>query len=154
MMDSPSYLFKGLDDDHLEIIYAIMKSSPMEEGHQIFTEGQEAKELFVLSKGAVELTTTVENDFELPISILRTAGEVLGVSSIVPPYCYSLSARCVEKGELGRIDRLELQNLMESDHALGSAILTNLSAYFLDRLKETRQELKIHFKMLLKSTRL
>jgi hypothetical protein len=42
---------------------------------------------------------------------------------------------------------------MNEDHALERAVLMNLAAHFLDRLKETRHELKIHFKILLKSTR-
>jgi len=32
-------------------------------------------------------------------------------------------------------------------------LMTNLAAYFLERLKETRQEVKIHFRTLLMSTR-
>jgi len=32
-------------------------------------------------------------------------------------------------------------------------MMTNLAAHFLDRLKETRQEVKMHFKTLLGSTR-
>ena len=38
-------------------------------------------------------------------------------------------------------------------HNLGCKILANLTTYFVEWLRETRQELKIHFKTLLMSTR-
>jgi CRP-like cAMP-binding protein len=120
-------------------------------------EGQKAEELFVLKKGAVELLTRVNddlvnNDFELPIAILRTPGDCSGTSSLVEPYIYSLSARCFEDSELLIIKHTDLKNLMLADHELGCTIMKNLAQHLLDRLKETRHELKIHFKTLFKSS--
>ena len=46
-------------------------------------------------EGAVELLTKVEEGFELPIAILRNPGDCTGTSSLVAPYLYSLSSRCV-----------------------------------------------------------
>jgi hypothetical protein len=37
------------------------------------------------------------------------------------------------------------------DCGLGFSVMTNLAQHLLDRLKETRQELKIHFKTIFKS---
>ena len=53
--------------------------------------------VFILREGAVELTTTVEKGFELPIALLRRPGDIFGSSAIVPPFKYNLSARCAEK---------------------------------------------------------
>jgi hypothetical protein len=41
---------------------------------------------------------------------------------------------------------------MLEDHELGCTIMKNLAQHLLERLKETRQELKIHFKTLFKSS--
>jgi CRP-like cAMP-binding protein len=57
----------------------------------------------------------------------------------------------VEDGILLAIKRTDLQKLIRAEHQIGLAILTNLARHFLERLKETRQELKIHFKTLFKS---
>ncbi len=147
------YLFKGLSKAQLDAVTGIARRRSVEVGEEIFKEGEEAENLFILRKGAVELTTTVENGFELPIALLRTPGDILGSSALVPPFKYSLSARCAEESTLLTIGQTDLLGLMKEDHVLERAILLNLATHFLDRLKETRDELKIHFKILLKSTR-
>jgi len=153
-MDSSfAYLFKGFDEGQMKKIMAIGKEITMKKGQQIFREGQEANGVYVLRSGAVELMTVVEKDFDLPISLLRNPGDVFGSSALVPPYQYSLSARCVEEGTLFCMETKALRELALEDHDIGFQIMTNLAAYFLERVKETRQEVKIHFKTLLSSTR-
>ena len=153
-MDSSfAYLFKGFDEGQMKKIMAIGKEITMKKGQQIFREGQEANGVYVLRRGAVELMTVLEKDFDLPISLLRNPGDVFGSSALVPPYQYSLSARCVEEGTLFCMETKALRELALEDHDIGFQIMTNLAAYFLERVKETRQEVKIHFKTLLSSTR-
>jgi CRP/FNR family transcriptional regulator len=153
MDTSLAYLFRDLDEGQVKRIMAIGKEITMKEGQQIFKEGQEANGVYFIKKGSVELMTVVEKDFELPISILRNPGDVFGSSALVPPYQYSLSARCVEKGTLFCMETKAMRELVSEDHDIGWQIMANLAAYFLERLKETRQEVKIHFKTLLSSTR-
>jgi CRP-like cAMP-binding protein len=62
-----------------------------------------------------------------------------------------LSARCAEDGLLLSMQKTDLEQLIKSDLEMGHALLVNLAKHFLDRLKETRQELKIHFKTIFKS---
>ena len=153
-MDSSfAYLFAGLDEIQLKKVKAIGKEISMKKGQQIFKEGQEANGVYILRKGAVELMTVVEKDFDLPISLLRNPGDVFGSSALIPPHQYSLSARCAEDVILFRMETGLLRKLVSEDHEIGCQIMTNLAAHFLERLKETRQEVKIHFKTLLSSTR-
>jgi CRP/FNR family transcriptional regulator, cyclic AMP receptor protein len=153
-MDSSfAYLFQGLDEGQMEKIRAIGKEVSMKEGQQIFREGQEANGVYILRQGSAELLTVIEKQIELPISILREPGDTFGTSALVPPYRYSLSARCVEEGTLFSMETKALRKLAAEDHDIGCKIMTNLAAHFLERLKETRQEVKIHFKTLLMSTR-
>lgn len=107
--------------------------------------------MYVLKSGAVEMLTRVNNDFELPVSIIRSPGRCFGISSLVPPHQYSLSARCAEDAALFEIQREDLQQLIREDNALGYAIMASLAQHLLDRLKETRQELKIHFQTIFRS---
>jgi CRP/FNR family cyclic AMP-dependent transcriptional regulator len=153
-MDSSfAYLFRGLDERQMKKIEAIGKEISMKKGQQIFKEGQEANGVYVIREGCVELMTIVEKGFELPISILRNAGDTFGTSALVPPYQYSLSARCAEDVVFFYMETAALRKLVAVDQDIGCQIMTNLAAYFLERLKETRQEVKIHFKTLLLSTR-
>ena len=148
-----NFLFEGLSDDQIERIKSVAWETSMGKGDQVFKEGQEALSVYVLETGAIELTTSVGKEFELPISILRSRGDMFGSAALISPYRYSLSARCSENCNLLRLDSKELRTLMSEDHDLGCKIMTNLAKYFFERLKETRLELKIHFKTLLNSTR-
>ena len=153
-MDSSfAYLFRGLDEGQMKKILAIGKEIPVKKGQQIFKEGQKANGVYVLRSGAVELMTVLEKDVDLPISLLRNPGDVLGSSALVPPCQYSLSAHCVEEGTLFCMGTAALRKLAAEDRDIGCQLMTNLAAHFLDRLKETRQEVKMHFKTLLGSTR-
>src|SRR4030042_7203853 len=153
-MDSSStYLFRGMSEGQMKKILAVGKEIPMKHGQQIIKEGQAANGVYIVRSGAVELMTAVEKDFDLPISILRDPGDVFGTSALVPPYQYSLSARCVEEGVLFCMETKALRKLASEDHDIGWQIMTNLAAYFLERLKETRHEVKIPFKTLFSSTR-
>ena len=154
---SSCYLFQGLTESQFHRLSEITQEVRAKKGKFIMYEGQKAEELFVLKKGSVELLLRVnddlvKDDFELPIAILRNPGDCTGTSSLLEPYIYNLSARCFEDSELRVIKYTDLKHLMLADHELGCTLMKNLAQHLLDRLKETRQELKIHFKTLFKSS--
>jgi CRP-like cAMP-binding protein len=148
---SSCYLFKGLSDTRLQAVDAIAKEVLINKSQLLMHEGQKAETLFVLKSGAIELLTTVNGDFELPIAILRHPGDCTGTSALLEPYVYSLSARCTKKGVVVIIQEADLKQVMQEDHEIGCAIMKNLAQHLLSRLKETRQEMKIHFKTIFKS---
>jgi CRP/FNR family transcriptional regulator len=148
---SSTYLFKDLSEVHLQKIDDTASEHEVQKGQVLFEEGSPAGQLFVLKSGAIEMLTTVDDAFELPVSIIRSPGRCIGTSSLVPPYQYSLSARCVEDAALAVIQQKDLKQLIQEDQALGHTIMANLAQHLLDRLKETRRELKIHFKTLFRS---
>ena len=150
MQLSSCYLFQGLSESHYSHLMTIGSETRIRAGQWLFREGEDAEKMFILKSGAVELLTTVD-EVELPIAIVRNEGDCFGTSTMVPPHQYSLSARCAEDGTLMGIKKTELDQLIKSDYELGHTILVNLAKHFLDRLKETRQELKIHFKTIFKS---
>ena len=148
---SSSFLFKGLTESQLQCIAAVAKEIRIQKGQWLFQEDNAADRVYVLKDGAVELLTRVNGEYELPIKIIRSKGECFGTSTLVPPHQYSLASRCAEDSNLLEIQRHDLQNLTQEDSDLGCVIMTNLAQHLLDRLKETRQELKIHFKTLFQS---
>ena len=147
------YLFRGLTEGQKSQVTSVIKETAMKSGQRIFTEGDEAIALHILKEGTVELMTIIENDFEMPVAILRNPGDCFGTPALLKPHVHSLSARCVEKGYLFTIKQSDLQEQIKNDPALGCMIMTNLAGHFLARLKEARKELKVHFKTLLRFTR-
>jgi CRP-like cAMP-binding protein len=148
---SSSFLFKGLSESQLQRITTAAKEIQIPKGQWLFQEGNAADRVYVLKDGAVELLTRVNGEYELPIKIIRSKEGCFGISALVPPYQYSLTSKCAEDSTLLEIQRHDLQNLTQEDSGLGCVIMTNIAQYLLDRLKETRQELKIHFKTLFRS---
>jgi hypothetical protein len=57
----------------------------------------------------------------------------------------------MDDGSLLVIGVAVLRKLMEEDRDLGCRIMTNLAGNLRDRLKETREELKVHFRTLFQS---
>ncbi len=152
MQFSSCYLFQGLSEAQLNQIITIGREIKILKDRWLYRENEPAKHMFILINGAVELITIVDEVVELPIAIKREPGSCFGTAALVPPHLYSLSARGVEEGSLLSLRIADLQGLIRQDPEFGRIILTNLALHFLDRLKETRQELKIHFKTLFKST--
>ena len=148
---SSSFLFKGLSKAQLQSLATAVQEIQVPKGHWLFHEGREAKRVYVIKSGAVELLTKVNDDFELPVTIIRSRGGCFGTSSLIPPYRYSLSARCARDAVLLEIRRADLEKLNAADNSLGCVVMKNLAQHLLERLKETRQELKIHFKTLFRS---
>lgn len=143
------YLFKGLGDDQIERITGIAREVSMKKGEGIFREGEEAKRLYILRSGAVELISKIEDLVELPIAILRDPGDIFGSGVLIEPNMYSLTARCAKTGGLLSIEGSALKDLMMEDRDLGCIVMTNLAGLYLKRLKESRQEMKTHFRTLL-----
>ena len=150
MQLSSCYLFEGLSESQINHLITIGTETHIQTGQWLFREGEVADNLFILKSGAIELLTTVD-DVELPINIVRNEGECFGTSTMVSPHQYSLSARCAENAILLCMEKTALDKLLKEDHEVEHTILANLAKHFLDRLKETRQELKIHFKTIFKS---
>lgn len=151
-------LLNGLTKAQFKDLSKITKKIRRRKGQILLQEGQKSEKLFILEQGAVELLTRINvndsyDDFELPIVILRDPGDFTGISALVEPYKCSLTARCFADSQLVCFDREELRQLMISDHEMGCTLMKNLAVYLLNRLKETRSELKIHFKTLLVSSR-
>ncbi len=150
-MNLPScQLFEGFSDGHNECFFDFIEEMTCDQGEWLFREEDPAEKLYCIRNGAVELVTSIDNEIELPITILRSEGNYFGTSSLIPPYTYSLSARAYEDTTLAVIHRDKLMAQINQNPELGYIIMSNLAKTFLDRLKETRQEIKIHFKSLIK----
>ena len=145
------YLFRGLSQTQIDRITTIMQEQQFQKGQWLFHEGQEANHLYLVKNGGVELVIKVEDAIDIPIAIVRPDNGCLGIGALVEPYEYSLSARCLDESTLLVIARSRLHDLMHADPELHCIIMTNLAKKLLNRLQETRQEVKIHFMNLVRS---
>ena len=148
---SSCYLFSRLSDPQLERVQAISREQKIQKDQWLFREDQEAQCFYLIKEGAIELLTVVDERIEIPIAMIKTQNGCIGIGALVPPFRYSLSARAALESNLLVFNRTDIETLKRDDPGLVCIIMNNLAQKLLDRLKETRREIKIHFMNLVRS---
>jgi CRP-like cAMP-binding protein len=148
---SSCYLFGRLSETQLERVFAISREKKIKKGQWLFREDQEAQNFYLIQKGAIELLTVVDKHIEIPITMVRAKNGCIGIGALVPPFRYSLSARAAHDSNLLVFKRRDLEGLKRDDPGLVCIMMNNLAQKLLERLRESRQELKIHFMNLVRS---
>ena len=138
-------LFAGLNDPELSQIAGLTESCEYSAGDAIFVEGTPASELLIVEEGKVALQMVMA---ETPVSGARrvtidiiTENEILGWSSLVEPYVYTLAAVALQKTRILSVDGPGLRTLMERNKEIGYAITRGLIKVIADRLAATRHVL-------------
>jgi len=135
-------LLKGLDQDQLASIQGECEEKKYLRGKKFFGEGEEAKDLWIVVEGRIDLC------FELPgrtppeiITISSiSAGESFGWSSFVPPYEYRYSA--YGSGDFCtvlRVGKESLIQLFENDFTMGYRVMTNLGEIMSGQFKQLQE---------------
>jgi CRP-like cAMP-binding protein len=148
---SSCYLFSRLTDPQLERVQAISREQKIQKDQWLFREDQEAQCFYLIKEGAIELLTVVDERIEIPIAMIKTQNGCIGIGALVPPFRYSLSARAALESNLLVFNRTDIETLKRDDPGLVCIIMNNLAQKLLDRLRETRREIKIHFMNLVRS---
>ena len=148
---SSCFLFDRLSETQLESVHAISRDKNIQKGQWLFREDEEAHYFYLIKEGAIELVTVVDEDIEIPIAMIRTKNGCIGMGALVPPFRYSLSARAAHDSNLLVFNREDLEKLKQEDPGLVCVMMNNLSQKLLERLKESRKEIKLHFMNLVRS---
>jgi len=151
MTSASCYLFRNLSQDRIAAIEAIARVQTCPAGQWLIHQDDHADNLYMVETGAVELVMPVSSEIEVPVALIRPGNGCVGVSALLDPHVYSLSARCKEDSRLKAIPTDKLLGLFQSDPEFGCTVMANLAQRLLERLCETRQEIKIHFLNLIQS---
>jgi CRP/FNR family transcriptional regulator, cyclic AMP receptor protein len=132
--------FAGLTADHLRGIAMIAEEVPYPAKTLIFKEGEEARYLYILVAGDVELLHSIENQSAITDSYVGSIapGEIFGISTLVEPFYLTASARSEGPVETIQIDAAELRAMCDADHSLGYLLMQHLSQALSLRLHEAR----------------
>ena len=151
MTAASCYLFRNLPDEKMAALNAISRLQTIPKEQWLFHKAEPAGNIYLVEEGAIELVMPVDPDIEIPVALIRPGNGCVGVGALLEPYTYTLSARCKEDTRLTVIARADIYALFESDPEFGSTVMTNLAQRLLERLRETREEVKIHFMNLIQS---
>ena len=151
MTAASCYLFRDLPAEKIKAIYDISRSQDIPAGQWLFHKSDAAAHIYLVEKGAIELLMPVEPDIEVPVALIRPGNGCVGIGALLKPYTYTLSARSKEISHLTEIPSSEMRALFANDPDFGCAVMGNLAQRLLDRLVETREEVKLHFINLIQS---
>ncbi len=131
-------LFEGLIESNLSEILSRSTPKSYGEGETIFSQGEEAINLFILIKGEIDLRLKTKERIDFMASKIENEGAVFGTASLMEPFYYNVSAICLKPSEVLRIDARWLKDKMKEDPKMGVEIMKRLATIYFNRLNELR----------------
>lgn len=132
--------FEGLSDEFVTLVCGCAKNVRFEAGQYLFREGEPADQLYLLRHGRVALEITAPGR---PVMTFQTvnAGEIVGVSWLLPPYRWTYDAKALELVRAISMDATCLRGKCEADHDLGYEVMKRFLPILVQRLHGTRMQI-------------
>ena len=125
--------FAGMSLDHCELIGGCARNVSFDKGAYLFREGEPANEFFLIRHGRVALELVAPGRTPIRFSTLN-AGEIAGVSWLVPPYRWLYDAQTLELTRAISIDGACLRQKAEDDHDFGYEMMKRFMMMLVQRL--------------------
>jgi NTE family protein len=130
-------MFAELRDDQLYLVAPIVEPTCFYAGHTIFEEGQPADKLYGLVEGEVEVLYAISDEGPARVDEMTT-GNLVGCSSLVPPYTYSSTARTLTEVEVLAVDIAGLRELSEQNPRLMVGVQQHIIQCLLEHIVDMR----------------
>ena len=138
MILSETEFFKDIESEVMNKISAISKEEEHPKDTVLFKKDEEAKSLFILKEGTVNLVIQNGGTLSTP---LTESGEVFGWSCMVEGGIYTASGICATDSKIVKIDRDNLEEIFDQHPAVGLKILKRMGAVFSKRLSGAYRDL-------------
>ena len=124
-----STLFRGLVRNQCASFVPVARERQVPQGEYLFRLGQEARALFIVRSGVVELTVPLAmNGRERDVVMEQArAGETVAWSALIEPYRFTMSGRTATDVGLLEFARTDLQAMLALNPEAGVRIMTNLA---------------------------
>lgn len=122
-------VFENLNDGQLKAIQQCCEEQDFQAGDKLFSEKEPASHLWLLKEGCVDLRFDLPGRPTSTENTISTIGEnmLIGWSSLVPPFRYTLSAYCTSRVcKVVKMEKERLMKLFESDPRIGYLVLSYL----------------------------
>lgn len=132
-------LFAGLDHAMLKSLAMASEEIQVSKGEWLFHEGDVADALYLIFTGEIELKIALgAEDRRLLCVATLVEGEVFGWSALVEPYTYKLGAIASKDSRLGKMNGVQVCELMVHHPASGCKLISRLLQTVGGRLNELR----------------
>jgi CRP-like cAMP-binding protein len=131
-------LFGNLEEPQLNALLAHSTVKFFSEGEAIFRKGEDAKRLYILIEGTINLAVKTEEKIDLITSKVEKEGAVFGMPSLIEPFQYNVTATCLKPSNVLIIDADHIRLAIHEDPRMGMEIMTRLASIYFNRLNEMR----------------
>ena len=130
----------GLSEAHQQLLASGARPFTAAPGELLAREGETARAFYLIQAGHVALDLHSPNRGAVSIQTVG-AGEIVGWSWVVSPYCWQFDCRAVDTVQGLAFDAQWLREKCEQDHELGYQLLRQLVTVIANRLAATRLQL-------------
>jgi signal transduction histidine kinase len=137
--------FSGVAGENMEKITPFCRLESHRAGAILFDEGEEARTFFLLQAGSVVLEKQIRlrthgTPRRATVEVIRPGG-AFGLSTLIPPYRFNLSAFCLDDVEVICIEGDGLRNLLDKEPQMGRELAQWVAMKTTERLRETTERL-------------
>jgi CRP-like cAMP-binding protein len=140
-------LFEGLDESQLNDLLAYSTVESFPEGRIVFHQEAEATHLYILIQGAVDLSVKAQEEIGFLTSQIQKEGAIFGIPSLIEPFRYNVTAKCILPSKVLSIESHYLRKKMEEDPKMGMQMMKKLTLIYYNRLNELRKGIVNFFKV-------
>jgi CRP-like cAMP-binding protein len=140
-------LFEGLDESQLNDLLAYSTVESFPEGRIVFHQEAEATHLYILIQGAVYLSVKAQEEIGFLTSQIQKEGAIFGIPSLIEPFRYNVTAKCILPSKVLSIESHYLRKKMEEDPKMGMQMMKKLTLIYYNRLNELRKGIVNFFKV-------
>lgn len=133
-------LFPGMDREFVKEIMAVTEKETLGEGEYFFREGDAASHFYVLLRGKVKLAIGEGGQV---VQTVGSPGEAFGWSALVGRDEYTASARCLRETKVLKMDKDDLDRVLEKDPAGGIVFMKRLAGTIALRLINAYNSLRM-----------
>lgn len=135
-------LFKGLAPDETAAFLRRCQEHTYPDGTKLFMEQTEAKKLYLIVKGGIDLHFEMPRRENVDTTIVsQKSGTAVGWSAIVPPHQYRLSGYTKGHTTLFEIDRDTMQTIFETNYHMAYIFMRNIAILTGERLHQVQDKL-------------
>jgi CRP-like cAMP-binding protein len=131
-------LFDTLEESQLNALLSNSSVKSYSQGETIFQQGEEAKQLYILIQGEVDLTVKTQEKIALMTSKIEKEGAVFGTPSLMEPFRYNVTAKCLKPTKVLAIEAHHIRKKIEENPRMGVEIMRKLASIYFNRLNELR----------------
>jgi CRP/FNR family transcriptional regulator len=122
-----SDLFKGLNDNELNLIQKNTVEAIYKKGESVFKQGTKPYGIVFIKKGLVKISF-FDNDQELVLS-LESRGKIIGLQALFPSDVYPYSAFACEEVKACLFDIQTVKSIIPANPGFSSALMNLMNEY-------------------------